>query len=49
VLPAFSCAFLMRAGMIRRVILAVILSAAIQGLFFIGYSALGWTPQFPAM
>jgi len=42
VLPAFYCTFFVRPGLFRRVIIAVILSAAVQGLFFIGYSALGW-------
>jgi hypothetical protein len=49
VLPAFFCAIFLRAGMIRRAFLAVILSAAVQGLFFIGYSALGWKPYLGTM
>jgi hypothetical protein len=48
VLPAFYCTFCVRPGLLRRGIPAVILSAAVQGLFFIGYSALGWQAYVPA-
>lgn len=41
-LPAVYCAARDNQGVLRRIVLAIILSAAVQGLFFIGYSALGW-------
>lgn len=41
-LPAIYSAAKDNKGVLRRIIVAIILSAAVQGLFFIGYSALGW-------
>lgn len=45
VLPAIYAAASDKPGLIRRMVMGIVLSAAVQGLFFIGYSALGWTPQ----
>jgi hypothetical protein len=49
ILPAIYCAARDNQGVLKRIILAIVLSAAVQGLFFIGYSALGWQAYIELM